>query len=177
MMASTQDILIRPQVAADDADVFTVNERAFGQLAEPRLVEKLRQAPDVIPELSLVAVLDGQILGHILFSLVTLETVQGNMPVLALAPMAVLPEYQNQGIGSMLARHGLAEARRLGYGIVVVLGHSAYYPRFGFSRSTEYSIRCAYEVPEEAFMVMALQAGALEDVHGVVRFPPVFDGV
>jgi putative acetyltransferase len=176
-MAGERQILIRPQQPADDAGVFTVNERAFGRPDEARLVEKLRQAQDAIPELSLVAVVGGQIVGHVLFSLVTLETAQGPTPVLSLAPMAVLPEFQNQGIGSILARHGLAEARRLGYSIMVVLGHPNYYPRFGFSRSTDYGIRCAYEVPEEAFMAMPLQPGALDGMQGMVRYPPVFDGV
>lgn len=176
-MPDLKEIVIRPQESADDADVFTVNERAFGRQGEPYLVEQLRQAPDAIQELSLVAVMQGQIVGHILFSLVTLETNLGDIPALALAPVAVLPEYQNQGIGSMLVRHGLEEARRLGYRIAVVLGHSNYYPRFGFHCSAEYGIRCAYEVPEEAFMVMELQPAALEGVQGIVRYPPVFDGI
>lgn len=176
-MIPVKDIVIRPQENIDDAGVFTVNERAFGRQDEPRLVEKLRQAPDSIPELSLVAIKDGQVIGHILFSLVTLETGQGSMPVLALAPMAVLPEYQNKGIGSMVVRQGLAEARHLGHRIVIVLGHPGYYPRFGFQRAIDYGIRCAYEVPDDVFMVMELQPGALDGVHGIVRYPPVFDGV
>lgn len=176
-MAATRDIFIRPQQPADDAAVFMVNERAFGRPDEARLVEKLRQAPDAIPELSLVAVVGGQVVGHILFSLVTLDTPRGSLPILSLAPLAVLPEYQNQGIGSALSRRGVAEARRLGYTILVVLGHPNYYPRFGFSQAADYGIRCAYDVPDEAFMVMALSPGALEGLQGVVRYPPVFDGV
>lgn len=176
-MANVPEIRIRPQLPADDPAVFIVNERAFGRPDEARLVEKLRQAPDAIPELSLVAEVGGQVVGHILFSLVTLETAQGSLPILSLAPLAILPEYQNQGIGSALSRHGVAEARRLGYSILVVLGHPNYYPRFGFSRAADYSIRCGYDVPEEAFMVMPLRLGALDGVQGVVRYPSVFDGV
>lgn len=176
-MVSERQILIRPQQPADDAGVFAVNERAFGRPDEARLVEKLRQAPDAIPELSLVALVDGQVVGHILFSLVTLDTPRGLIPILSLAPLAVLPEYQNQGIGSALSRHGVAEARRLGYTIMVVLGHPNYYPRFGFTRSADYGIHCAYDVPEEAFMVLPLCPGALDGLLGVVRYPPVFDGV
>jgi len=100
---------------------------------EAQLVDALRRDGDFIPELSLFAVDEGRIVGHILFPPVTISSSEENVAALALAPMAVLPEFQGCGIGSRLVREGLAACRRLGHRIVVVVGHPAYYPKFGFS--------------------------------------------
>lgn len=94
--------------------------------------------------------------------------------ILGLAPMAVAPSHQRQGIGSALVRAGLERCRALGSGAVVVLGHPAYYPRFGFSPSVHFGIRSEYEVPEEAFMVLELQPGFLRGISGTVQYHAAF---
>ena len=168
-------ITVRPETPADIPAIFNVNLLAFGQPVEAQLVDALRRDGDFIPELSLVAVLEGRIVGHILFPPVTISSPEGDIAALDLAPMAVLPEFQGRGIGSLLVREGLASCRRLGHHIVVVVGHPAYYPKFGFSPARERGIDVPFPVPDEALMVTALVEGALEGVHGIVRYPHAFD--
>lgn len=163
---------------ADIPVIYLVNQQAFdGRQAEPDLVDALRASPDFIPGLSLVAEENGRILGHILFSPIRIETPAGPLPALSLAPLAVLPGYQNRDIGSALVRHGLAECRRLGHTIVIVLGHPDYYPRFGFSAGLAQALECPYGDVGEAWMALELVPGALNGVHGRVVYPPAFDGV
>lgn len=170
--------MIRPETPADIAAIHAVNRLAFdGREAEPGLVDAIRHSADFIPELSLVAVVDDRVVGHILFSRIRIETHAGHTPALSLAPMAVLPEYQNQGIGSALVRRGLEECRRLGHAIVIVLGHPDYYPRFGFSARLAQALECPYGDAGAAWMAIELRPGALDGVHGKVVYPPAFDGV
>jgi len=169
------DITIRKETPADRPAIFEVNLRAFGQPAEAMLVDALRRDGDFIPELSLVAVREGKVAGHILFPPVTIESPTGSVPALALGPMAVLPEFQRRGIGSLLVKEGLAACRRLRHRIVVVVGHPEYYPRFGFTPARARGIEAPFPVPDEAFMVIALDEGSLEAVHGTVRYPHAFD--
>lgn len=168
-------ITIRPETTADHTAVHEVNALAFGREVEARLVEALRQSSDFTPELSLVAVEDGQVVGHILFSPMTIEEQGTSTPALALAPLAILPEFQKRGIGSSLVRHGLKECKRLGHEIVIVVGHPAYYPRFGFSSARAKGLDVPFEAPDEAFLVLELVPGALDGVSGMVRYPPAFD--
>ena len=169
--------LIRPEHPDDHASIEEVNRLAFGQDDEARLVAKLRLADGFDPALSLVAVRDGKVVGHILFSPIRIDTDRGDVPALALAPMAVLPDLQRRGIGSDLVRVGLEACRRAGHVIVVVLGHAEYYPRFGFTPASGFGIRPPFPVPDEAFMASALAPDGLEGVGGVVRYPPPFDDV
>jgi putative acetyltransferase len=168
---------IRQQFSKDDPAVHRVNALAFEQEAEAQLVETLRAAPDSIPELSLVAVLDGEIVGHILFSPISIETAEGLIPAISLAPMAVLPEYQNRGIGSALVRWGLDACRSLGHRIVIVLGHPEFYPRFGFSAEIARALECPFGDAGEAWMAIELQPEALNGVRGKVQYPAAFEGV
>lgn len=171
----TSNIAIRTETPADHPAVYQVNKLAFeGREAEPRLVEAIRRSPEFIPELSLVAVSEDQIIGHILFSRVTLQTRDGDIPILALAPLAVLPDYQNQGIGSQLTRRGLEVCRKLDFGAVSVLGHPDYYPRFGFVPARPLGIEPSFDVPAAAWMIIELQPGALNDLQGRVRYPTAF---
>jgi len=171
-------MLIRPETPADIPAIYAVNQLAFdGGEAEPRLVDTIRLSDDFIPELSLVAEADGRVIGHILFSRIHIQTEAGAIPALSLAPMAVLPEYQNRGIGSMLVRGGLEESRRLGHAIVIVLGHPNYYPRFGFSAGMAQTLECPYGDAGPAWMALELIPGALHGVRGKVVYPPAFDGV
>jgi len=167
-------ITIRPETAEDYAAIREVNTLAFGREVEARLVENLRRLPDFIPELSLVGIEAGQVVGHILFSPLVIETQEGAVPAVALATLAVRPEFQNQGIGSELVRDGLERCRNLRHRIVVVVGHPAYYPRFGFSPARERGLEAPFPVPDEAFLALELVPGALDGVAGVVRYPPPF---
>lgn len=169
---------IRAETPADAEAISEVNRLAFGRENEARLVEAIRDTPGFIPALSLVAERDGRVVGHILFSRIAIRTDKGQeVPALALAPVAVLPEYQGQGIGSTLIRAGLDRARALGHRIVVVVGHPNYYPRFGFTSARAQGLEAPFPVSDPAFMALALTPGALDGVHGVVVYPEVFEGV
>jgi putative acetyltransferase len=166
---------IRREQPEDIAAIHEVHELAFGRPAEADLVDALRAKSKAT--LSLVAVENDRIVGHILFSPVTINSAERTFSAVGLAPMAVLPERQGRGIGSQLVKAGLIECRNTGYDCVVVLGHPTYYPRFGFVPASRYGLRSEYEVPDEAFMVLAWHAGVLKDRGGVVRYQPEFDGV
>ena len=127
--------------------------------------------------ISLVAVKDGRIVGHIAFSPVTVTSDTAPIDAIGLAPMAVLPEYQRQGIGSQLVEAGLHACRDTPYGVVVVLGHAQYYPRFGFTPAKQHGIVWEHEVPKEVFMVKEIKAGALARTQGVVQYRPEFAAV
>jgi putative acetyltransferase len=171
-------VTIRAETSTDIPAIYFVNRTAFdGRDAEPRLVDDIRLSDNFIPELSLVATVDGQVVGHILFSRIHIQTETGPVPALSLAPMAVLPDYQNRGIGSALVRSGLEQCRRLGHAIVVVLGHPAYYPRFGFTAQAAKDLECPYGDVGAAWMALELLPGALDGVRGRVVYPPAFDGV
>jgi putative acetyltransferase len=164
-------MLVRIETPDDYAAVRTLNSAAFATHAEANLVEALRTHAH--PLVSLVAELDGEIVGHIMFSPVVLSS-RGDLRIMGLAPMAVAPKHQYQGIGSALVRKGLDECKALGVGAVVVLGHVKYYPRFGFLPSTDFDIRCEYPVPEEAFMAIELQSRYLVGATGVVKYHDAF---
>jgi putative acetyltransferase len=166
---------VRPERPEDYPTVFEINKRAFGRPEEAELVEKLRSVAN--PQISLVAVHEDRVVGHIFFSPVTIEDQGSSFQALGLAPMAVAPELQNQGIGSLLVREGLNVARRLGQPIVVVLGHTEYYPRFGFEVASRKGLRCEFPSPDEAFMVIELEPGALRGRAGVVKYLPEFSAV
>jgi putative acetyltransferase len=168
---------IRPETPADAVAIHSVNKQAFdGREAEPRLVDAIRQSDGYISELSLLAEENDQIIGHILFSRIHIQSENEQLPALALAPMAVLPGYQKQGIGSALVRHGLEECKRLGHTIIIVLGHPAYYPRFGFTPELAKSLECPFGDCGNAWMALELIPGALDGVRGKIIYPAAFDG-
>jgi putative acetyltransferase len=168
-------IVTREESPQDYEAVQRVNELAFGQPNEADLVDALRGVAQ--PQLSLVAVTDGQVVGHIFFSPVVIEPGGSELIAVTLAPMSVLPEYQHQGIGSELVNEGLIKCRQLGISVVIVIGHPDYYPRFGFNPARERGLQCEYEVPDEAFMVLELTPGSLPGEGGLVKFPPEFTNV
>lgn len=171
-------LTIRPETPADIPAIYALNKAAFDNRdAEPGLVDAVRRSDGFIPQLSLVAELDRQVTGHILFSIIKIETPTGPIPALALAPMAVLPGFQGQGTGSALVRRGLEECRRLGHAIVIVLGHPNFYPRFGFSAALTRALECPYGDCGPAWMAIELIPGALQGVTGRVVYPPAFEGV
>lgn len=164
---------IRPQRPEDVSRVRHVNELAFGRPAEADLVEKLQQA--CIDSLSLVAG-DADVVGHILFTPVVIESARRQVAGMGLAPLAVLPDHQRQGIGSELVRHGLQILRERGCPFVVVVGHPEYYPRFGFEPASTRGLRSQWQgVSDAAFMVLVLDAGAMQGVSGVARYRDEFD--
>lgn len=168
------NVQIRAEEKPDETAVYAVNEVAFETPAEAKLVSALRA--QARPFVSLIAELDGRIVGHIVFSPVTLSG-HAEQRIVGLAPMAVLPGHQRQGIGSALVRAGLETCSDLGFGAVVVLGHPEYYPRFGFAPAVRFGIGCRYEVPDEVFMALELRAGYLVGTHGTIDYHPAFDAV
>lgn len=168
-------ILIRSETFEDHGFVRRVNELAFGRGNEADLVDALRV--NARPFISLVAVVDEQVMGHIFFSPVSVESEAGAFNAIALGPLAVLPEHQNKGIGSQLAREGLKECGRLGEDIVVVLGRPNYYPRFGFAPASVKGLRSEYDVPDDVFMVTELREGALAGRGGLVKYHHEFSKV
>ena len=155
---------------AEPSLVHAINLAAFGGADEADLVDNLRIEGAVI--LSLVAEWQRRIVGHVMFSRMWIETVNGSIPAVALAPMAVLPEYQRQGVGGQLIRHGLDVLRERGERIVIVLGHPDFYPRFGFS--VEKARFLASPFPPDAYMALELSPGALDGIRGRVRYPAAF---
>lgn len=171
----SQLIIIRREEPDDVAAIRVVNERAFGQPAEANLVDALRAHGKVT--LSLVAEQNAQVVGHILFSLVTIEADNTVVAGVGLAPMAVLPEWQHRGIGSRLVEAGLAQCRAAGHERAVVLGHPEFYPRFGFIPASRYGLRSEYDVRDEVFMAMELCDGAMQGCAGLVKYAPEFSDV
>lgn len=168
-------ITIRPESPADASAVRRLNELAFGQPAEADLVEKLRAACG--DALSLVAVAD-DVVGHILFTPVVVEGASRRVVGMGLAPMAVLPDRQRQGIGSQLVRRGLDMLRQRGCPFVVVVGHPEYYPRFGFEPASAHALVSQWDgMPDAAFMVLILDDHAMAGVRGVARYRGEFDEV
>lgn len=170
-------MMIRPETPSDYTAIRDMIEKSFGRRAEATLIERLRELPDFDPALSFVAANDDKILGHIVFSPIVIETASNSWPALALAPLGVHPDYQNRGIGSGLILAGLGHARAKGHAIVVVLGESGYYSRFGFQRASQFGVRPPFEVPDEAFMLLELGNAALHGVGGTVRYSKPFKEV
>ena len=168
-------VTVRHEGPGDPASIYSVNVRAFGQPAEAELVSALRERGQIT--LSLVAVREGRIVGHILFSPVTIESDNEIYPAVGLGPMAVLPELQRQGIGSLLIKAGLEECRQVGHERVVVLGHAEYYPRFGFIPASQYGVQCEYDVPDEVFMALELREEAFQGKAGTAKYQPEFNEV
>ena len=167
-------MVIREETEKDKEAVTSINLAAFETNTEASLVNALWARAH--PIVSLVAEIDRNVVGHILFSPVTLEEYP-ELLMMGLAPMAVDPDHQRMGIGSALVREGLAQCREIGAYVVVVLGHPTYYPRFGFKPALAFGIGCEYEVPEDVFMVMELRPGSLDGKKGTVRYHAAFNDV
>jgi putative acetyltransferase len=164
---------VRQEAPQDIEAVYEVNKQSFGSTTEADLVNAVRSREKKL--ISLVAVDGEEIVGHILFSPMAVEDQPSNMSVVGLAPMGVLPTYQNRGIGSKLVRAGLDECHQGGFQIVAVLGHPDYHPRFGFAPSIKYDIKCEFDAPAEVFMVLELHPSALETFRGcTLHYRPEF---
>ena len=166
-----QQLQIRDETDADIAEVYALNRAVFEQAGEANLVDRLRGLAE--PKISLVAVIDGEVVGHIFFSPMSLND-HSDLNLMGLAPLAVAPQQQNRGIGSALIEAGLQQCMQLGCGAVSVLGHSGYYPKFGFKPASKYGISSDYDVPDEVFMAQELIADYLKDRTGTIHYHPAF---
>ena len=165
-------IEIRKEEAKDHEAIHQLNLIAFDNSPEAALVDKLRYSCEEF--VSFVAVEDGSVIGHILFTPATVE----DCPAvgMGLAPMSVVPSQQRKGIGSRLVRHGLEFLRNGGCPFVVVLGHPEYYPRFGFEPCSKYYLRSQWEgVPDDAFLIVVFDLGVLPKTGGIARYRDEFD--
>jgi len=166
---------IREEQPSDKDKIWDVNSEAFDTDAEANLVNALRSSTCTC--ISLVAETEENVLGHILFTPVELTGNENTLNLMGLAPMAVLSQYQNRGIGSELVKAGLQHCQLMGYDAVVVLGHPEYYPRFGFVPSVKYCIRSEYEVPDDVFMILELEPGVLRGHKGVIKYHEAFNSL
>lgn len=175
----TEQLIFRQETSDDFEEVFKVNQIAFGQDNEAKLVDALRSNMKVfVPELSIVATENDKIVGHILLTKINIKDNKGNLTEsLGLAPMAVKPELQKKGIGGQLIRTVLETAKDLGFKSVIVLGHENYYPKFGFEPANKWNIKAPFDVPTNAFMAIELDQDGLKNISGTVIYPKEFDTV
>ncbi len=167
-------IIVRTENSKDYEKVFEIHFRAFNRTKEAELVKKIRFSEGFLTDLSLVALYDNELVGHILFSVISVENEKEKYEALALSSLAVLPEFQNKGIGSELMRQGLERCRQKGFLFVVVLGLPDFYPRFGFQTARFNGIHPPFPVPDEVFMVNPLKEGILDNIRGVVKYSGTF---
>ncbi|MEC3880920.1 GNAT family N-acetyltransferase [Parapedobacter sp. 10938] len=172
---------IRKEETSDHGAVFHVVEKAFENEIytdhqEQFLVERLRESAAFVPELALVAESGGEVVGYILLTKIRIVNEHGSTTSLALAPVAVLPAHQRKGVGELLIKSAHEKAKALGFGSVVLLGHENYYPRFGYQLAGNYDIKLPFDVPAENCMAIELVEGTLNDVNGMVEYPPEFNG-
>ncbi len=167
-------IPVRIEQPGDQESVRWVNELAFGRPEEADIVDALRTAG--ASTLSLVALAGAEVVGHVLFSPVTIAGSGRTLDGMGLGPLAVLPEYQRQGVGSALVHSGLELLRAQACPFVVLVGHPEYYPRFGFEPASRHGIRSQWEgLADEVFMLLVLDGERMENVKGVARFRSEFD--
>jgi predicted N-acetyltransferase YhbS/protein-S-isoprenylcysteine O-methyltransferase Ste14 len=166
---------IREEQPGDESGIRTVLRQAFQGEEEADLVDRLRGRH--VYRISLVAVQEGEIVGHILFTKVSIGGGRPDREAVALGPMAVAPTRQGQGVGSLLVREGVEACRLEGHSLIFVLGHPWFYPKFGFVPASSLGFRWEHEAPEEAFMALVFDYSAGPGPGGVVRFSPEFDGV
>lgn len=172
-------IQIRQETEADYKLVEAVIEAAFKEVSmsdhtEHLLVHRLRSSHAFIPALSLVALFEEEVVGHIILTKIKIKQVAQSFDALALAPVSVHPNFQKKGIGASLIQAAHKKAAALGHGAVILLGHADYYPRFGYKKASLYQIKLPFEAPDENCMALELRPGALEQVAGIVEYDPAF---
>jgi len=170
---------IRKEESRDYKEVFKLIKSAFENEEytdhkEQFLVERLRNSEAFVPELSLVAEIDGEIVGYILLTKIRIMNDDLQKTSLALAPIAVLKKHQGKGIGGKLIQESHRRAKELGFDSVILLGHEKYYPKFGYEMTKNYGIKLPFEVPDENCMLIELTENALTNVTGIVEYPKEF---
>lgn len=175
-MPTSEKRMIRPEVPADKEPLFQLHFEAFGAREdESRLVNRIRESQQFIPELSLVAAENGEVIGHALFSKAAIVKGDVEHDVIVLAPIAVKPGFQKQGTGGALIRAGLQLAGEHGYSHVFLIGHPTYYPRFGFEPARPLGFKLTqFQVPDEVFMVHILRNDVSLELEGELRYPASF---
>jgi putative acetyltransferase len=169
--SGSKKMQIREAVETDLNDVLSIERLAFGYEKEAELVRELLHDPSAKPLLSLLALKKGRAVGHILFTSAHLSDSKDAASIVILAPLAIVPDFQKQGIGGKLIEHGLALLSKSGVDLVFVLGHPEYYPRYGFTPAGQIGFEAAYPIPDEhagAWMVQALRSGVMGTVSGKV---------
>ena len=174
-------MIIRTEESKDYKEVFDLIENAFkneeySDHKEQFLVERLRKSNAFVPELSLVAEVEGAIVGYILLTKINIVNVNSYYSSLALAPIAVSSSHQKKGIGGQLIQTAHQKAKELGFSSIILLGHEKYYPRFGYETTKKYGIKLPFEVPDENCMLIELNENALNGVKGIVEYPQEFYG-
>ncbi|MBM6995984.1 N-acetyltransferase [Paenibacillus sp. DXFW5] len=169
-------MIIRTETERDFNEVYKLNYLAFGNREdESKLVERIRKSNEYIPELSIIAEMENEIVGHLLLSKAKVEDHENAYTVIVLAPIAVKPNRQKQGIGSRLIEEGIRRCRTLGYGIILLIGHPSYYPRLGFQPARKHGLDLKqFEVPDEVFMVYEVEEGKLKEIKGELKYPKAF---
>jgi len=180
-MLQMSKMTIRQEKPKDFNAVFKLVEKAFkteelSDHKEQFLVERLRKSNAFIPELSIIAEIDHEIVGHILLTKLKIKNTQNEFDSLALAPVSVLPKYQGKGIGTKLIEHAHKRAKELGHTSIVLLGHAKYYPKFGYVQVDKFGIELPFDVPKENCMAIELTKNGLKGVNGTVVYPKEFMG-
>lgn len=174
------EINLRQETSEDYEQVFNTVKEAFktepfSDFTEQYLVDRLRKSDAFIPELSIIAEQNKEIIGHVLITKINIINKSKSFKSLALAPVSVKPAYQNKGVGGQLILTAHAKAIELGYKSIVILGHEDYYPRFGYERASKFDIKLPFEAPDENCMAIELVENGLEGVRGLVEYPKEFN--
>ena len=169
-------MIIRTEEVRDHEEVYALNYHAFEEREdESKLIERIRSSSSFIPELSLIAELDQKVVGRALLSKAEVVGENGSHDVIVLAPIAVHPDHQRQGIGTKLIQEGLRRCTQLGYGVVLLIGHPSYYPRLGFKPASHYGFTLTqFEVSVDVFMAYELITEATHTIRGELRYPKAF---
>ena len=167
-------MIIKLEQPSNINDIHDVNEKAFGQSQEANIIDNIRKNCDDV--LSLVAIEKDKIVGHILFSPVIIEGEHGVVKGMGLAPIAVLPEFQRQGVGSQLVNMGIGQLRERKCPFIIVLGHPEYYPRFGFESAARFGIKSQWEgIPDNVFMILWLDTSMMHQIRGIAKYRSEFE--
>lgn len=173
----TSELILRGERSTDFNDIYEINKLAFGREDEAKLINALRKTRNYVKGFSIVAVQEDKIVGHAIFTHAAIMNHGKRFNCLALGPMAVHPEQQRKGIGKKLVEEGILRAKENNFKAIVVLGHSEYYPQFGFIPASTKKIRTRFSVPDENFMVMELNPNALKGITGLAEYAKEFAGL
>ena len=172
-------VTIRQEKPEDYHSVAMLIENAFrterfSDHQEQFLVDRLRKSPEFIPELSMVAEINGDVVGHILLTKIRINNDSNSYESLALAPVSVTPIHQKKGIGGTLINAAHTKAKELDFSSIVLLGHDTYYPRFGYQLTSKFGIKFPFDIPDKYCMVKVLTKDGLKGVSGLVEYPEAF---
>lgn len=172
-----KEILLRGERDADYDAIFEINKMAFDREDEAKLVNALRKTRNYVRGFSIVAILDEKVVGHAIFTHAAIMNQGRKFNCLALGPMAVLPELQRQGIGKKLVEEGILRAKENNFKAIIVLGHSEYYPKFGFVKASSKKIKTRFTALDENFMVLELNPNALKGISGIAEYAKEFSNL